>query len=61
MLILLKNNPYGYLVDISEPDIKLLYERYKRWKHIPLWCPLSDEERHEFESYILGEKRQSCM
>ena len=50
---LLQNNPYGYRLDISDPTIKPLYERYKRWKRIPPWCPLTDEERHEFEAYIL--------
>ena len=48
---------YGYQVDISKPEIKLLYERFKKWKCIPKWCPLSDEERLEFESYILKEKK----
>lgn len=49
---------YGYKVDISSPKIKPLYDRYKKWKGIPDWCPLSDEERFEFETYILGEKRK---
>lgn len=44
---------YGYKVDISAPKIKPLYERFKKWKGIPPWCPLSDEERLEFESYII--------
>ena len=48
---------YGYQVDISDPKIKPLYERFKKWKGIPRWCPLSDEERLEFESYILKEKK----
>lgn len=46
---------YGYKVDISDPKIKPLFERYKKWKGIPEWCPLSDEERLEFEGYILGD------
>ncbi len=50
---LLQNNPYGYRLDISAPDINPLYKRYKRWKNIPPWCPLSDEERMEFESLII--------
>ena len=54
---------YGYKVDISNPKIKPLYERYKKWKGIPSWCPLSDDERLEFESYILkGDdiKNENC-
>lgn len=50
---LIKGNPYGYRVDISEPETQKLYQRYKKWKGIPSWCPLSDEERLEFERYIL--------
>lgn len=53
---LLKDNPYGYRLDISEPEIHELYLRFKRWKKIPSWCPLSDGERLEFENYILGGK-----
>ena len=45
---------YGYKVDISQPKIKELYFRFKKWKGVPDWCPLSDEERFEFEDYILG-------
>lgn len=50
-------NEYGYCVDISEPKIKELYIRYKKWKGIPIWCPLSDNERFEFEDYILGRSK----
>lgn len=46
---------YGYKVDISDPKIKPLFERFKKWKGIPEWCPLSDKERLEFEGYILGD------
>ena len=49
------NNPYGYKVDITKPKCRELYERYKKWKGIPKWCPLSDKERFEFEAYVLGE------
>ena len=51
-------NEYGYQVDISDPKIKELYFRYKKWKKIPSWCPLSDDERFEFESYILKHSKK---
>ncbi|MEE3451495.1 MAG: hypothetical protein VZR27_12535 [Acutalibacteraceae bacterium] len=51
------NNPYGYRVDITKPKCRELYERYKEWKGIPRWCPLSDSERLEFERYVLGETK----
>lgn len=50
---LLKFNPYGYRVNINHPLIRPLYERYKKWKKIPHGAALSDEERFEFEKYIL--------
>lgn len=50
-------NPYGYRVDISKTKYRELYDRYKQWKGIPKWCPLSDWEREEFERYVLGEMK----
>ena len=47
------NNKYGYRVDITEPKYRELYERYKKWKGLPRWCPLSDYERLEFEKFVL--------
>ena len=47
------DNKYNYKINISHPKIKPLYQRFKKWKGIADWCPLSDEERLEFESYIL--------
>lgn len=45
-------NRYGYQVDITEPKYRKLYDRYKKWKGIPAWCPLSEAERFEFEQYV---------
>lgn len=47
-------NPYGYRININHPRINALYERYKVWRSIPHTQPMSEEERHEFESYILN-------
>lgn len=58
-----RNSPpdYGYRIDISQPKIKKLYLRYKKWKGIPDWCPLSDNERFEFENFLIkgGKKNES--
>ena len=51
----IQDNIYGYRMNIAHPMIQELYRRYKRWKKIPVWCPLSDEERREFENYVLPE------
>lgn len=50
-------NPYGFRVDINDPKIRPVYERYKKWKGLPRQYPISDDERREFEAYILGEKK----
>ena len=42
-------NKYGYRINIDHPQIKPLYEHYKR--HIGA-IMLSDEQRHHFESLI---------
>lgn len=52
------NNKYGYQVDITKPKYRELYERYKEWKGLPRWCPLSDGERFEFENYVLRSKER---
>lgn len=52
------NNKYGYQVDITKPKYRELYERYKKWKGLPRWCPLSDGERFEFENYVLRSKER---
>lgn len=50
--ILLQNKKYGYEINITHPKIYPLYVRFKEWKSIPTWCPLSDNERFEFEEHI---------
>lgn len=49
-------NKYGYRINIMHPKIKPLYQRFRKWKGVPDWCPLSDAERLEFESFILKQK-----
>lgn len=48
------DNKYGYKINITHPDIKPLYQRFKKWKGIADWCPLSDAERLEFETERLA-------
>lgn len=48
--IFIFGNKYGYKVNISHPEIKPLYECYKR----KIGCNiLSDNERFQFESIII--------
>lgn len=49
---ILNRNPYSYTIDINNHVIFPYYMRFKRWKGVPVWCPLSDGERAEFEKYM---------
>lgn len=51
---------YGYRLNINEPEVHELFQRYKKWKGIPVWCPLSDAERHEFEFMILRARQKKA-
>lgn len=55
----MSSKQYGYRIDISKPKYRELYERYKKWKGIPKWCPLSDSDRFEFENYVLKRNSQN--
>jgi len=43
---------HGYRYNVNHPLIRELYEKYKNKKEIPLWCPLSDRQRQEFEILV---------
>lgn len=44
---------WGYRTDLNDPEIRELYFRFKAWKNIPRWCPLPDQERHEFDTWVM--------
>ena len=46
-------NKYGFRLNLRHPKINELYRRYKAWKGYAPHLPLSDNERREFENYIL--------
>lgn len=60
MIFLDVPNKYGYQLDLKDPLVQKLYWRYKDIHHIPHWCPLSDEERLDFETQVIEwwERRQ---
>lgn len=49
----LGRNPYGFILNINEPRINKLYRRYKKWKGLAANFPITNNQRHEFESYVL--------
>ena len=46
-----------YILSLKDPKILALYNRFKVWKGITLGYPCSDEEREEFERYVLGDEK----
>lgn len=52
---ILQSNPYGFRLNINVPEIRDKYERYKKYKGMPTQFPCSDDERREFERYVLKE------
>lgn len=60
MIFLDVPNRYGYQLDLKDPLVQKLYWRYKDKHHIPHWCPMSDEERLDFEAQVIEwwERRQ---
>ncbi len=42
-------NSYGYHININHPQIRPIYEEWKKERHITI---PSDTERHHFEIYI---------
>ena len=60
MIFLDVPNKYGYQLDLKDPLVQKLYWRYKDIHHIPHWCPLSDDERLDFEAQVMEwwERRQ---
>ncbi len=53
---------YGYRVSILHPYIYPIYQRFRKKNNIPTWCPLSDDERLEFELAVIPhlEKKFKC-
>lgn len=47
------DHKYGYRVNINHPKINPYYRRYKEWREIAFTAALSDQERAEFEAYML--------
>ena len=50
----MKNDKYGYRVNIRNPVAAELWRRYRKKLGLPSWCPASDEERLEFEVQVIS-------
>lgn len=50
--VYIANCPYGYEINVNEPNITPLYFKYKEVHSIPPHYPMSDRQRFDFESLI---------
>jgi len=44
--------PNYYSTNINDPRIRRWYDAYRRKLGLPAWCPMSDQERHEFDAKV---------
>lgn len=49
-----EDNDYGYKFNVNHPKINELYRRFKLWKGYSMNFPLTDEQRFEFENYLIN-------
>lgn len=54
--IFLFNNPLGFKININHELINPLYRRYKELKGLSIKFPISNQERIEFENYLIHSK-----
>lgn len=52
----MKNDKYGYRVNIRNPIAAELWRRYRKKLGLPTWCPASDEERLESRPKIFSRR-----
>ena len=50
-------SPYGYIININNPEVLPFFKRYKEKHSIPQWAALSDMQRLEFEIALIHSKR----
>lgn len=49
---------YGYQLNLTKPRVRAKYDDYKHRNGIPMWCPLSDKQRKEFEAEVIRQARK---
>lgn len=51
--LFIEPNRYGYITNLAHPVVNSEYRQYRAERKIPPWAPLSDNERYEFDRYII--------
>ena len=47
------DNPYGYLINVNHPDVRPIYEQYRRELGYRFCDPMSDQDRRNFDAYYI--------
>lgn len=48
-----KSHKNGFQIKVCHPEVRPYYDQFRRDMKIPVWCPLEDKERLEFEHLVL--------
>ena len=51
-------NPWGYMFNVNHPTIKQLYKEYQQEHGLDTSLPMTDAQRHAFESHVLEKMRK---
>lgn len=51
-------NPWGYQFNINHPTVSRLYKEYQQQHGLDSRIPMSDAQRHAFESELLQRMRE---
>ncbi len=54
------NYVHGYYLSLRDPEVRSAYEQWKTAKGIPQWCPLSDQQRRDFERDYMRSKGKAA-
>ena len=41
-----------YTTNINNPRIRRWYDAYRKKPALPIWCPMSDQERWDFDAKV---------
>ena len=52
--MILKNNKYGYRINVRHPEVQPMYNEFRKAHHIPIYAACSDAQRLEFEKWFIS-------
>ena len=49
-----------YTTNINDPRIRRWYDAYRKKLGLPIWCPMSDQERWDFDAKVIPGSLNHC-